>query len=327
MESFDNEFKSFYIEEINDNVEINPLTGEIRYLKDGVYQYPNISAAPTEYFCFGFKGKYFKIHRLIARFFLDFDENSGLIIDHINNNRHDNRVCNLRIVSSKENARNRIPSPNKSSKYIGVMWRENRNKWRAYIDCEPRKHLGYYETDVEAAEAYDKEAIKRGYTEHDINGKNIDYKNPKRRPVKKKEIKIVKEDCGEWKNIELDNGREIGLSSEGYVCYFDRNLKKEVVKLPNQNKASGRYKRIKFDGNEYLVHRLVAKAFLGLDLNDKTKVVDHINGDGGDNRVINLRVVSYSENSKNKKPKAQVPKVKYLDVINKIKKSLLSHPD
>ena len=67
----------------------------------------------------------------------------------------------------------------------------------------------------------------------------------------------------------------------------------------------------------------MAKAFLGLDLNDKTKVVDHINGDGGDNKVSNLRVVSYSQNSKNRKSKAQIPKIKYSDVINRIKENFL----
>lgn len=51
-------------------------------------------------------------------------------IDHINNNPLDNRKCNLRIVTPKQNSMNQS-SKNLKSKYIGVHY--VKNKWVASI--------------------------------------------------------------------------------------------------------------------------------------------------------------------------------------------------
>ena len=53
----------------------------------------------------------------------------------------------------------------------------------------------------------------------------------------------------------------------------------------------------------YLIHRLVAFAFLGLDIENPKKVIDHINKDTLDNQVSNLRVVSTQENAFNRNAK------------------------
>jgi len=53
-----------------------------------------------------------------------------------------------------------------------------------------------------------------------------------------------------------------------------------------------------FEGKhkKYQVHRLVAFAFLGLDIENHKQVIDHKNRDKLDNRVSNLRIVSHQEN-------------------------------
>jgi len=47
----------------------------------------------------------------------------------------------------------------------------------------------------------------------------------------------------------------------------------------------------------YLVHRLVAQEFLGLLINDASKIVNHINYDKIDNRFNNLEITSVRENN------------------------------
>ncbi len=52
--------------------------------------------------------------------------------------------------------------PTKSSKYKGVGWKKEKEKWQVII-CVPgekRKHLGYFEDEADAARAYDAEARK-----------------------------------------------------------------------------------------------------------------------------------------------------------------------
>lgn len=53
------------------------------------------------------------------------------IIDHINSNKLDNRLCNLRIVTHQENALNCSKQKNTTSKYIGVSFK----KKHSYFEC------------------------------------------------------------------------------------------------------------------------------------------------------------------------------------------------
>lgn len=77
-------------------------------------------------------------------------------IDHINGNRTDNRISNLREVSNKTNAQNhRTPNKNNTSGYLGVTWHNQMKKWAAGIMVDGRmKHLGLFEDPKLAHEAY-----------------------------------------------------------------------------------------------------------------------------------------------------------------------------
>lgn len=82
-------------------------------------------------------------------------------IDHINGNRNDNRLCNLREATIKENCRNmRIGKANKSG-YKGVAWGKVAGKWSAQIKVNYRKvHLGLFNDPAEAHAAYVEAAAK-----------------------------------------------------------------------------------------------------------------------------------------------------------------------
>ena len=91
-------------------------------------------------------------------------------IDHINGDRQDDRIANLRDVSVAENNMNqRIPS-NNTSGVMGVSWRECRKKWHAQIGHKKKKiFLGYYKTLSEAISA--RKAAERQYGFHMNHGR------------------------------------------------------------------------------------------------------------------------------------------------------------
>jgi len=78
-------------------------------------------------------------------------------IDHINGQRSDNRICNLRDVTNQVNSQNlkqatRVKS---STSYLGVYKTRKSKPWRAQISVDKKaRHIGYYKTPEEANEAY-----------------------------------------------------------------------------------------------------------------------------------------------------------------------------
>lgn len=79
------------------------------------------------------------------------------IMDHINGDRNDNRIANLRIVSLRQNALNRKIQSTNTSGIKGVSWCKEMKKWRAVIMHEGKHiHVGYFVEKTEAAEAIDK---------------------------------------------------------------------------------------------------------------------------------------------------------------------------
>lgn len=85
-------------------------------------------------------------------------------IDHINGNRRDNRILNLRSVSQKENCKNLgLDSRNTSGK-SGVSFCNWEGKWRAKGSVNgKRKHLGSFITKQEAIDARSKFESEMGY--------------------------------------------------------------------------------------------------------------------------------------------------------------------
>lgn len=60
------------------------------------------------------------VHQLVAEAFLNYDVDSGLEIDHINHNKKDNRLGNLRIVTRSENCKHGCGYKIKITPVVGV---------------------------------------------------------------------------------------------------------------------------------------------------------------------------------------------------------------
>lgn len=83
----------------------------------------------------------------------------GQEIDHINQNKLDNRKSNLRACTRAENMRNTKKRSQNTSGYKGVTWHDLRKKWAARLKYNYQDiHIGLYNTPIEAARAYDAKA-------------------------------------------------------------------------------------------------------------------------------------------------------------------------
>ena len=105
-----------------------------------------------------------------------------------------------------------------------------------------------------------------------------------------------------WKDIEELPGYQISSLGRVKSLNFNRQGVEEILKTHISKgkcaRAKKGYYRVTIAFNNYLVHRLEAKAFLPNE--QKKPEVDHINGDSLDNRLDNLRWVNKSEQNINR---------------------------
>jgi hypothetical protein len=99
------------------------------------------------------------VHRLVA---IHFHRNFShlRVVDHIDGDRQNNHVSNLRWCTQGQNQANRKKTSFvTSSRFKGVYLQRSSGKWIAAIGRERRRfHIGVFSTEQEAADAYDSAA-------------------------------------------------------------------------------------------------------------------------------------------------------------------------
>lgn len=129
-----------------------PLVDAVHYEWLNQYKWTARQAGRTWYAHRHRKGGSISMHREIMR------PGPGLVVDHIDRNGLHNRESNLRVCTPAENQRNR-PAVGGSSQYKGVSYDKEHKKWEAGIHINGRRiHIGLFESEIEAARAYDRVA-------------------------------------------------------------------------------------------------------------------------------------------------------------------------
>lgn len=114
-----------------------------------------------------------QLHRFIM------DAPQHLLVDHINHDGLDNRKSNLRLCTKSQNCQNRRLRQNTKSKYKGVCEHHSGNHlWQVRIRVNGKRiSLGYFESEVDAAMAYDRGALLYHKEFALLNFPEIDYAN------------------------------------------------------------------------------------------------------------------------------------------------------
>lgn len=97
-----------------------------------------------------FNGKIYVLHQII--YFLETGKYPK-IIDHIDGDGLNNKISNLREVTSRKNSQNR--KIHREGKLLGASFHKRDQHWRSQIWIDGRKkHLGSFNTELEAHRAY-----------------------------------------------------------------------------------------------------------------------------------------------------------------------------
>jgi hypothetical protein len=153
------------LEELKEFLDYNPDTGIFTWIKK-----PNKRikvgqvagrASGNGYVRIKFKHIDYFAHRLAYYMYHGVDPLEKCI-DHIDGDKANNKIDNLRLASFFQNQMNRVNlNRNNTSGVIGVSWHKSSKKWRAYImiNGEP-KHLGLFTNKEDAIKARREAKIK-----------------------------------------------------------------------------------------------------------------------------------------------------------------------
>lgn len=145
-------------EELKEVLDYNSETGVFRW---NIYRASNAKAGDIAgglqncgYCVIQYKRKIYTAHRLAWLYFYG-ELSEDKFVDHIDRDKTNNRISNLRLCTNSENQKNRKKNSNNTSGYKGVYWNKAAGKWVVRPKLNGIKYyLGYYIDKEEAIAAY-----------------------------------------------------------------------------------------------------------------------------------------------------------------------------
>ena len=181
------------------------------------------------------KVRHFHVSQLVAMAFLGHTPcGHEMVVDHIDNDKTNNTVENLQVITQRENL-----SKDKSTTFTGAYWHKNNKKWMSAITIgNDRYHLGHFNTENEAAEAY-KEALNT----HRNGGKIV-----RKKKVRKNNSSNVLRNGNSWSVFIKINKKRIYIcssKSEEDANKIINSVKKLIDSGTSINKAIDKYRKVK----------------------------------------------------------------------------------
>ena len=139
--------------ELKERLHYNPDTGIFTRLKAGKRHRWSVGKAtgakmPSGHLVISIQGKKYYAHRLA---FLYMTGKWPQEVDHINHDPADNRWCNIRNCTHRDNMKSRKLNKNNKSGHHGVWQEPKSGRWHAYIKVKGRrKFLGSFANKADA---------------------------------------------------------------------------------------------------------------------------------------------------------------------------------
>jgi hypothetical protein len=129
------------LNELQSRLDYNPTTGSLRWKKNnkeaGYYD-------QRGYRCVIFNRRNYKTHRIVWKMY--YGEDPGPMLDHIDRNKSNNAINNLREVDNGQNMHNTGLRHDNKTGQRGVCWANHAKKWMVSCMKDNKRHnLGYYD--------------------------------------------------------------------------------------------------------------------------------------------------------------------------------------
>lgn len=235
------------------------------------------------------KGKSFSVHRLVAEYFIE-NINNLPFVNHIDGNKSNNIVSNLEWISGSDNIRHAYDTGLVKKRRRSLKFSDKDIVEIYYANGIYQKIAEHFDTSISIISNI-KNKNKYLYVLNNLNNLNFEYKIFNECDLKYNKINEDVEIL-EYKNKKIDGFENYLVDVVGNIYSLK---KKKYLKPVIRNK----YCYVTLCENKlyknFSVHRLVLSSFV--ENKNDLPIVNHINSNTLDNRLVNLEWVSYRDNN------------------------------